>query len=149
VEFRNGQEGESYGAELSAEYHVTDKWRLRADISELRVDIRPKPGSLDNSRGRAEAADSKHHLLLRSSHDLPRNVQLDATYRYVSRVTNPDVAIDGYAELDLRLAWLASRHLELSIVGQNLLHDQHGEIGLPATRQEMERSGYLKVSWFY
>ena len=51
LEFRNGQEGESYGVELSAEYRVTDTWRLRADVFELRIDIDPKPGSLDNSHG--------------------------------------------------------------------------------------------------
>ncbi len=147
VEFLNGQEGESYGVELSAEYRVTDAWRLRADIAELRLQIRPKAGSRDNSRGRLEAADSEHHLLLRSSLDLPRNVQFDATYRYVSRVANPQYAIGGYGELDVRLGWLATQHLELSIVGQHLLRDRHGEIGAPPGRQEMERGAYAKVAW--
>jgi iron complex outermembrane receptor protein len=149
LEFRNGQEGQSYGVELSAEYRVSDTWRLRADVSELRIDIDPKPGSLDNSHGSAEAADSEHHVLLISSLDLPRNLQLDATMRYVSRVENPGVATPGYSELDLRLGWLATENLELSIVGQNLLHDQHGELGVEAARQEMERSAYAKVSWRY
>ena len=149
VEFLNGQEGESYGVELSAEYRVTDYWRLRADVSELRINIRPKPGSLDQSFGRAEAADSKHHVLVRSSLDFARDWQFDATLRYVGEVENPDVATPEYTELDLRLAWLATEKLEFAIVGQNLLHDQHGELGVEAARQEMERSGYAKVSWSF
>jgi iron complex outermembrane receptor protein len=149
LEFLNGQEGESHGVEVSAEYRVTDAWRLRADVSELRLDINPKPGSLDNTHGAAEAADSKHHVLLRSSLDLPRDLQFDAVFRYVSRVANPGVATPGYSELDLRLGWLATKNLELSIVGQNLLHDQHGELGVEAAREEMERSAYAKVSWRY
>jgi len=149
LEFRNGQEGESYGVELSAEYRVTDTWRLRADVSELRIDIDPQPGSLDNSHGASEASDSEHHLLLRSLLDLPRDLQFDAVFRYVSRVENPAVATPGYSELDLRLGWLATENLELSIVGQNLLHDQHGELGVEAARSEMERSAYAKISWRY
>jgi iron complex outermembrane receptor protein len=149
VEFLNGQEGESYGAELSVEYRVTDSWRLHADLSELRLQIRPVPGSFDQSYGSAEAADSKHHVLVRSSLDFARDWQFDATLRYVSEVENPDVALPGYTELDLRLAWLATDKLEFAIVGQNLLHDQHGELGVEAARQEMERSAYAKVSWRY
>jgi iron complex outermembrane receptor protein len=149
VEFLNGQKGESYGAELNAEYRVTDAWRLRASISELRLAIRPKPGSFDLTFGQAEAADSKHHALLRSSMDLARNLQLDATLRYVSRLENLLVAVPGYSELDLRLAWLASGHLEVAVVGQNLLHARHPEIGVPSVRQELERSVYARISWRY
>ena len=149
VEFLNGQEGKSYGAELSAEYRVTDAWRLRASVSELRIEIRPKPGSLDNSFGQGEAADSKHHALLRASIDLPRNLQLDVTFRYLSRLDNVVVAVPGYTEMDLRLAWLATEKLELAIVGQNLLHAEHPEIGVEAVRQEIERSAYARISWRY
>ena len=147
--FRNGQKGESYGAETSAEYRVTDTWRLRASISELHLYIRPKPGSLDTTYGAAEAADSKHHLLLRSSLDLPRDLQFDATFRYISRIENLFVAVPGYCELDLRLAWQATTNLEASIVGQNLLHDRHPELGVAANRQEIERSVYAKIAWRY
>jgi iron complex outermembrane receptor protein len=147
--FRNGQQGESYGVETSAEYRVTDAWRLRAAISELRLHIRPKPGSLDTSFGRAEAADSKHHLLLRSSWDLSSDSQFDATFRYVSRVDNPEAAVPGYGELDLRFAWQPTTNVEIAIVGQNLLHDRHPELGVVAVRQEIERSAYAKIAWRY
>ncbi|MDB6094508.1 MAG: TonB-dependent receptor [Verrucomicrobia bacterium] len=147
--FGNGQEGSTYGVEISSEYRVTDAWHLRAAVSELRVRIRPKPGSFDLSAGQSEAADSKHHFLLRSSWDLSKQVQFDATARAVSRVENPSAATPGYGELDLRLAWQASNQLEVAIVGQNLLHDRHPELGVVSARQEIGRSVYGKILWRY
>jgi hypothetical protein len=47
----------------------------------------------------------------------------------------------------LRLAWQASDQLEVSLVGQNLLHDHHVEFGPPVARGEIERSVYGKVTW--
>src|SRR5206468_3254936 len=41
----NGQKGESYGAELSADYRVTECWRLRAGYTELQIHLRPRTGS--------------------------------------------------------------------------------------------------------
>jgi hypothetical protein len=100
--------------ESTARLRVRNWWQLQGGYTELRVDIHPKPGSLDQTFGAAEAADSKHRLSLRSSFDLPGQVQLDAAFRYVSRITNPRVPVPGYSELDLRLAWLARPKLELS-----------------------------------
>jgi iron complex outermembrane receptor protein len=56
--------------------------------------------------------------------------------------------VPSYFELDVRLAWHPTKNLELSVVGQNLLHDRHPEYGYPdATREEIKRSVYGKVTW--
>src|SRR5712691_6270850 len=47
----NGQDGESYGAELTAEYWLTNRWRVHAGYTELRVHVWPNAGSTDMSRG--------------------------------------------------------------------------------------------------
>jgi iron complex outermembrane receptor protein len=86
-------------------------------------------------------------VLVRSSWDLPRGLELDATYRYVSRIENPAAAAPGYSELDLRMAWLATERLEFSIVGQNLLHDRHLELGPAVNGQEIQRGVYGKIAW--
>ncbi|MGH8543625.1 MAG: TonB-dependent receptor domain-containing protein [Gammaproteobacteria bacterium] len=135
VELANGLEGESYGAELTADYRVTDWWRLQAGYTELRIDLRPKPGSTATTSN--ESNDSKHHFSLRSSLDLPDHWELDAAFRYVSRIDNQQVP--AYGELDVRLGWRPSPELEFSIVGQNLLHDDHAEFGALLTRREIER----------
>ena len=141
----NGQKGESYGAELTADYRVTDWWRLRAGYTELRVHIRPKLGSTDTTFGGSESHDPNRQLFLRPSLNLPRRLEFDPSFRYVSRIANQ--GLPGYVELDLRLAWRPVPELEFSIVGQNLLHDHHAEFGALAARQEIERGVYGKVLW--
>ena len=141
----NGQKGESYGAELTAEYRVTDWWRLRAGYTELQIHVRPKPGSTDTSKGSSESHDPNHQFSLRSSWDLPGHLEFDTGFRYVSQIANQGVP--AYAELDVRLAWRPTPKLEFSIVGQNLLHDHHPEFGALPSRQEIERSVYGKVTW--
>jgi iron complex outermembrane receptor protein len=141
----NELEGESYGAELTADYRVTDWWRLRVGYTELRIDIHPKPGSTDTSNGSAESHDPEHLFSLRSSLDLPGHWELDAAFRYVSRIDNQQVP--AYEELDVRLGWQPRPDLELSIVGQNLLHDDHAEFGALADRREIERGVYGKIVW--
>ncbi|MGH2603337.1 MAG: TonB-dependent receptor plug domain-containing protein, partial [Dehalococcoidia bacterium] len=47
VVIANGQDGESYGAEVAADYWITRAWRLRGGYTELRIHIWPNPGSTD------------------------------------------------------------------------------------------------------
>jgi iron complex outermembrane receptor protein len=145
----NGQEGESYGLESTARYRVSDRWQLQAGFAELRVDIRPKPGTTDSTYGAGEAADSRHHLFVRSYLDLPANLSLDASYRYVGRIANPRAPTPDYGELDLRLAWLPTPKLELSIVGQSLLHDRHAEFGDTQSEPLIRRGVYTKAVWSF
>jgi iron complex outermembrane receptor protein len=51
--------------------------------------------------------------------------------------------------LDERFGWEPTPDLELSVVGQNLLHDRHPEFGPSSTRKEIERGVYGKVVWRY
>ena len=85
---------------------------------------------------------------MRSFLDLPADFSLDAGYRYVGRITNPAAAVPGYGELDLRLAWLPIPKLELSIVGQNLLHERHAEFGAASARL-IDRGVYTKAMWSF
>ncbi len=55
----------------------------------------------------------------------------------------------SYFKLDLRLGWKPTENLDISLVGQNLLEDQHKEwdsaYGFDNT--EVPRGGYVKVTW--
>jgi iron complex outermembrane recepter protein len=141
----NGLTGKSYGAELTADYRASDTWRLQAGYTELRAHSEPKAGSLDRTSRRSVALDPKRQALLRSSLDLPGRVECDATLRYVGRIENQDVP--AYTEFDLRLGWRPGPAWELSLVGQNLLHDRHAEFGAAASRREIERSFYGTIVW--
>ena len=141
----NGQKGESYGAELTADYQVTDWCRLHAGYTELQIHIRPKAGSTDTTSGSSESHDPNHQFFFRASLDLPCHLEFDSVFRYVTHIAN--LGVPAYGEVDLRLAWQPLAKLEISVVGQNLLHDHHAEFGAAATRQEIERAVYGKVVW--
>jgi iron complex outermembrane receptor protein len=146
--FANGQTGTSYGAELTAEYRVTDWWRLRSSYTAMRLRIRPVAGSLDTTFGSTVSHDPSHYGALRQSFDLPARFQLDVGLRHVGQIAN--FAVPAYGEADGRVAWQAMPGLECSIAGQNLLHAHHAEFGDPATRRDVERSVYGNVVWrFY
>jgi len=145
LEIGNGQEGETYGAELTIDYRLTDWWRLHAGYTELQIQIRPKAGSTDTTFGSSESHDPNRQFKVRSSVELPANIQFDAGFRFVTHIANQ--RIPEYGELDLRLAWRPIPTLELSVAGQNLLHERHAEFGSPVARREIERSVYAKVLW--
>ncbi len=148
----NNLAGETYGVELNATYQMLDWWRWHAGYDFLKEHLRVKPGETDFSHGLNETADPENQFQIRSSMDLPHNVELDAGLRWVDRLHNNNGPTPGivpsYFEMDARLAWHVTKQLELSIVGQNLLHDHHPEYGFPSSsREEIARSVYGKISW--
>jgi iron complex outermembrane recepter protein len=152
--FENNLEGTTHGAELSVNWQVLDGWRLHAGFSWIEESLRVKPGSIDINNALNETADPSHRALLRSSLDLSGNLQFDTTLRRVADRpihSGPVLGhVPGYSELDLRLAWRPGDDVELSLVGQNLLHRRHHEYGFPGPEQvEIERAVYGKVSWLF
>jgi iron complex outermembrane receptor protein len=152
--FENNLEGRTYGVELDATIHLNDWWRVRGSYSLLKEDIRIKPGRMDFNNGLNETADPEHQFGVRSSMDLPFNMELDVGVRWVDSLAVNNVGVvhtvPDYAELDARLGWRIGRDLELSIVGQSLLNEQHGEYWIVNSPEvEIERSVYAKLIWRY
>jgi len=152
VFFENNLEGESYGIELSATWQPLDWWQLRGGYTFLEEEMRARPGTFDLNNGLNETADPKNQYSLRSFMDLPNKLSLDATFRWVDRVpmNNSGVVayVPSYAELDIRLGWQPIESLEVSLVGQNLLHESHPEFGIQGPlSEEIERGIYGKVVW--
>jgi iron complex outermembrane receptor protein len=140
----NGQQAEGYGIELTADWQVLEHWRLRVGYTELRTNVWRKPGSTDTSGGSAEADDPKRIVTLRSAFDISERIHFYPSFRYVSQIEAP-MNVPAYIELDARLAWDVSTKFELSIAGQNLLHDHHPEFGVAGNRNEVQRNIYAKI----
>ena len=126
-------------------------WRLHGGYDFLEETIHAKPGQADLFKSLNETSDPQQQVFLRSSMDLPCQTELDIEARWIDTVHNNNGGTPGtvpsYAEMDVRLAWHPTKNLEFSIVGQNLLHDQHAEAGFPGTAQEqIQRSIYGKIS---
>lgn len=154
----NDLRGDTYGLELSADYQILSWWRLHGGYDFLQESIYPKPGQVDYDDGGYDTADPKNQFSIRSSMDLPRNIELDAALRWVDSLHLIESPTDGptqgtvpsYFELDTRIGWRITKNVELSVVGQNLLHNQHPEYGFPSpARQEIARSVYGKVAFSF
>lgn len=145
--FGSGLRARSWGAELSGTYQVTDRWQLRGGYTYFNKDIFAKPGHVDVTQGREEGNDPKHQFLVQSMLDLPWHLQFDWVARYVDIL--PDPQVPAYFAMDVRLAWKPRQDLELAIVGQNLWESRHAEFGVGAARQEIPRSVYGRITWWF
>jgi iron complex outermembrane recepter protein len=156
--FQNNLEGETHGLEISASYQMLEWWRLHAGYDLLQEHLHVRPGEVDATGATNETADPQQQVALRTSMDLPRNMTFDAALRWVDALhinsgptSGPVVGtVPSYFELDSGIAWHATRSLELSLVGRNLLHAQHPEYGFPSpTREQIRRSVFGRITWGY
>jgi iron complex outermembrane recepter protein len=147
----NLTEGDARGLETSVTYSPIVRARFSGTYAYVHLSLRPRGSDL-NRGAFLDGATPRHQAGVRASFDLPSRVRLDAQLRHLSAIRRlPPVVsgegLPGYRELDVRLAWDAWRQLELSIVGQNLLHARHVEFGPADHRGEIERGVYLKAAW--
>ncbi len=122
IAFANSGSADTYGVELSTNWTVAEHWRLAANYTFLRMIRRVFP-----AKRMILARDPCHQVYLRSSWDLCKDVDFDLTARYVDCLTL--LQVPSYITMDLRLAWRPRKHLELAVVGQNLLQPYHYEFG--------------------
>ena len=140
------------GVEASIEAAPADFWRLHAGYALLSERFRFQPGSLDTTQATNEHNDPRHQFWLRSSINLPKRAEIDAVLRSVASLPNvppPNLAVPAYTELTLRFGWGHGGPLELAIVGDNLLHDQHPEFQLGGPLEGVQRSVLAQVTWHF
>ena len=154
VVFQNRMAGESYGAEIVADWRPAKQWRLYGTYTFLEMKLYPDrslPARTRVDAERAEGRSPQQQLFLQSSFDLPWNVEFDLMGRYVDRLPGFDQEIPSYLSIDVRVAWLARKDLEISVVGQNLFDDHHPEFGvssiIAAPIVEIRRNVYAKMTW--
>ena len=143
--FGNGMQGTVRGLEMWGSYQASPTWRLHGGLTRLWQDFRSKPGSIDtaNSVAATEGANPSRQWMLRSSLDLPRQMDLDITARYVSELALP--LVPSYLAMDLRWAWRPRRDVEVSITGQNLLGPAHGEFTSESTRTAFSPGVFIEL----
>ena len=142
--WNNGMRGDTSGFEAWGDYRVTSWWRLSASANLLEEHLSIKPGA-DVLLGIAQAGDDpKHQAQLKSSMNLGHDVTLDADLRYVDALPNPSVP--AYVELNGRIGWKVSEHVDLSLSGFNLIHDHHQEFPGPAANA-VPRSVLAGLRW--
>ena len=145
--FRNGNLGKTSGFEIAPDWTPISFWRLKGSYSYLYMDMKKSAGSLDTTTASSTQGSSPHHqVVIESSFDLPKRLEFDQTFRYVSAL--PAQRVGSYETTDVRFSWRAFRSVEFSVVGQNLLQPHHPEsAGDPGPLVGVERSVYGKITW--
>ena len=137
-------DGDSYGLELALDWKVSRTWHIKSSYSFIELDI--DYGGQFDVGGRAP----KNQFNLRSQHQLSESLSLDLGVYFVDDVEGAE--IKDYTRFDVRLGWNPSDNLELSVVGSNLLDDQHHEF-LPqlieSEQAEVKRSVALDLIWSF
>ncbi|MDH5525835.1 MAG: TonB-dependent receptor [Nitrospirota bacterium] len=126
--FDNNLTGESYGAELAADWRPSPRMRVRTAYSWLKLTLHSTVG--DPAAEAEETATPEQQLSVRLGFDPSRTVRTDLWLRYVGDLSvetgGSPVPVDAYLTADLRLAWHPAKHLEFALVGRNLA-DGHVE----------------------
>jgi iron complex outermembrane receptor protein len=144
VVLANNMSARTSGIEVTAEYQPAPAVQLHAGYTWLTEQFTLAPGSHDITGGTNEANDPGHQIWARSFVNLPRGFEADAVFRYVGALPHP--VIPAYGELTLRGGWRRGR-IEISITGDNLLHDYHQEFSSLTPPEEFPRSGFAQVTW--
>ena len=149
--FRNGLHGETHGLELFANWKVATFWTLSPGYAFFSLHLHPFAGSQDfTDAAGTEGSTPDHQAQLRSSVNLARGLQWNASTYFVNRL--PAVSIPSYTRVDTSLIWNAGERFSLSVIGQNLTKSLHPEYAGPnATVQTdlMRRSAYAKFTWSF
>ncbi len=147
ADFGNGLLGTTEGVEIAPEWRPTDYWRLVGSYSFLEMHIKKSPDSLDvGSAPIIQGSSPQHEATVQSDLDFGKKFVLDLIYRYVSAL--PEQKVPSYSTGDVRFAWKATQHFQLSLVGQNLMQPRHVEFaGDPGPLVGIKRSVYGKITW--
>ena len=122
----NGMHGATYGAELSTDWKVTDRWTLSPGYAFLEMHLHPDASSTDTgSAPETQDSSPQHQAAFRSHVDLRHGFTWDTNVYFVSGLRAQ--AIPAYTRVDAQLGWRLGEGLEFSLVGQNLLQDHHPE----------------------
>jgi len=133
----------NYGAEIDANWNVTDRWKIRSGLSLLHMNVISNPdsrGSIVANEGNAP----KYQFQIRSLVNLTRRLEWDTSLMCVAHLAT----VPSYRRLDTRLGWRLGESAEFSVVGQNLLTPRHLEHGDEwVGRTQVERSVFGKITW--
>lgn len=142
--FQNNLSAETYGAEISSEWRVTDNWKLTASYTFLQEHLNPQP---------SYNADPQNQFQIHSYLNLPHHLELDGAVYYVDEVNpllgNASTSLPAYFRVDLGMTWRPVKSLEFGVFGQNLMDDNHPEFTNYKTTvlTEIPRSIMGRITW--
>jgi iron complex outermembrane recepter protein len=146
ITLANNLQASTRGVEVGVDYLPAPFWQLHGAYTHLYENFQLTAESRDPSKGSNEHNDPRDQFSFRSYVDLPSSGEIDAVFRFVGALPQPTVA--RYSELTLRVGWGHGGPMELSVIGDNLLHARHGEAGATGPLQEQfPRRVTARATW--
>lgn len=149
-DWSNEMKGETFGFELALDWFQNEKWRLQAAYTYLQMQLHLNE-DIPSSNEDNENQNPHHQFSLHTSTNWLNHWELDFWLRYVDDLPSEEMNyVDSYITLDARLAWKLSKHLELSLIGKNLLDKQYAEFGpedFNPLAGEVQRNVYGQLRW--
>ena len=145
VIFTNALKAKSYGIEIATVWQMLNWWRWDINYSWLNTQLEDKDITSSIS--------PEQRVSIRGALSPWQTIDMDFWFRYVdANIAITEFGkqrIKPYVTLDLRVAWRPLHNLELALVGQNLLAQNHLEYlnenqTLPTA---IDRGMYGKISW--
>ncbi len=150
VSVGNNMSGETFGAEIVANWQASDTWRLTGSYSWLKTQLHHHGSNGDLIGEDDENTTPEHQASLHSYIDLPYDLEWDTTLFYFSRFyLNPDIPVPAHLRCDVRLGWNPTPVWELSVKVENLFDDQHQEFfnNLGLITSDVPRNWYAEIKY--
>ena len=126
--FATGRTANSTGAEVLGTVTPASWVRFVGGYTLFTLTSRTIPGSIDRSRRSNQQFDGdtpRHQGSIRSLFSLPHRLELDSSILLVGALEA--MGLPRYATTDLRVGWKSRAGLDLALVAQNVLDDNHLE----------------------
>jgi len=153
IPYVNGIKGTTDGIEIAPDWKPTSWWELKGNFSHVHIAMRNKPGFSDSLTLSSYTGSSPHRMAtLQSLFTVPHGINLDLTYRFVSRLPSPNgttaAAVESYQTMDVHTSWEITRTLRLTVAGNSLLQPHHHEFaGDNNNPVGIRRSLYAGLTW--
>jgi iron complex outermembrane recepter protein len=149
-QYQNGMAGQTYGAELAANYTVNEQWRLQCAYTYTRLFLHLAPGMIASADNPDDTPFNQ--VYLQSSWDLGNHWQFDLIGRYEDALLRSQPPqIPSYIAMDTRLAWHSGKNLEVAVAGRNLTHGFYSEFApiSSSTAYKVGPEVYGQITWRY
>lgn len=147
----NAMYGETHGVEIFASWKATDRWTITPGYTYEGIHLHVDPGSQDTQSVPAAEGSSPRQWARVDSHlTVVHSLAWDASANFVGRLASG--AVPSYTRVDTQLTWRRGEHVSVSIVGQNLVRDEHLEFSSTADEgpsNVVKRSAYAKLTWIF
>lgn len=141
----NMMNGRTRGVETRVIAQILPRWQVHASHAYLWKELTFDAGSADLTRGVSEGNDPRHLFKLRSYVTATNRIEIDAFYQ--SQGALPQPAVQPYQELDARIGFRIGPGWDLSLIGNNLLHERHVEFRGGTPPETYERSIAVRSVW--